>query len=270
MRQLINAILKYKNTLIYLVLLIISLIFLNQRSFYHQSVFSNAGLIFTSNFKSTVKNIYDYLDLAEKNRKLIAENEKLKALELMYLSERPQKDRVLDSFGFQVSEASIIKNSYNRARNYLIINKGYEDGIELETGVISSDGVVGIINQVTPNFSSVLSLLHRDLKINASFKKNGAYGSLSWRSNHPKRMKLDDVSTLNPVKIGDTIVTGGMSYYFPYGIPIGTVYNFKKPELEGYYDIDIKLFSNLTKKEFVYVLKNRNKEQLIELNNESR
>ena len=56
----------------------------------------------------------------------------------------------------------------------------------------------------------------------------------------------------------------------PYGIPIGTVYNFEKPEFEGYYDIDIKLFSNLTQKEFVYVLKNRNKEQIIDLNNESR
>ena len=83
-------------------------------------------------------------------------------------------------------------------------------------------------------------------------------------------MKLDDVSTLNTVEIGDTIVTGGMSYYFPYGIPIGTVFNFEKQEFQGYYDIDIKLFSNLTQKEFVYVLKNRNKEQIIDLNNESR
>ena len=52
-------------------------------------------------------------------------------------------------------------------------------------------------------------------------KKNGAYGSLSWQGNHPKRMKLDDVSTINPVVVGDTIVTGGMSDYFPHGIPIG-------------------------------------------------
>ena len=50
MRQLINALLKYKNTLLYLGLLIISLIFLNQRSFYHQSIFSNAALIISSNF----------------------------------------------------------------------------------------------------------------------------------------------------------------------------------------------------------------------------
>ena len=270
MRQLINALLKYKDALIYLGLFFISLIFLNQRSFYHRSIFSNAALVVSSRINSAGHNISDYLDLVENNRKLIAENEKLKVLELIHFSEQLTKDRVIDSFGFQVSEARIIKNSYNRRRNFLIINKGYEDGIEIEMGVISSDGVVGIVNQVTANFSSLLSLLHRDLKINASFKKNGAYGSLSWRGNHPKRMKLDDVSTLNPVKKGDTIVSGGMSDYFPYGIPIGTVYNFQKPEFEGYYDIDIELFSNLTQKEFVYVLKNRNKEQLKQLNNESR
>ena len=270
MRQLINALLKYKNTLIYLGLLIISLIFLNQRSFYHRSIFSNAALAISSNLNLVGNNISNYLDLSESNEKLLAENIKLKALQLIRFNKQSPKNSTIDSFGFEVFGARIIKNSYNSARNYLIIDQGHEEGIELEMGVISSDGVIGIINQVTANFSSVISILHRDLKINAGFKKNGAYGSLSWRGNHPKRMKLDDVSTLNAVKIGDTIVTGGMSYYFPYGIPIGTVYNFEKPELEGYYDIDIKLFSNLTKKEFVYVLKNRNKEQLIELNNESR
>jgi len=126
------------------------------------------------------------------------------------------------------------------------------------------------VNQVTANFSSVLSILHRDLKINAGFKKNGAYGSLSWDGNHPKRMKLNDISTLNPVSIGDTITTKGISDYFPFGIPIGIVINFEKPEFEGYYNIDVELFSNLTQKEYVYVVKNRNINQLKQLENESK
>ena len=67
----------------------------------------------------------------------------------------------------------------------MIIDQGYLDGIEVEMGV-SSDGIVGIVNQVTADFSSVISILHRDLKINAGFKKNGAYGSLSWQGNHLK------------------------------------------------------------------------------------
>ena len=265
MRQLINAILKYKNTLIYLGLLILSLIFLNQRSFYHQSIFSNASLVLSSNFNLIAKNFANYIDLAEQNEKLLAENEKLKTLELIQFGEQSQKNKTLDSFGFEVSTARIIKNSYSNARNYLIIDKGYRDGMEIEMGVISSDGVIGVINQVTSNFSSVLSILHRDLKINAGFKKNGAYGSLFWEGSHPRIMKLDDISTLNPVAVGDTIVTGGMSDYFPYGIPIGTILNFEKPKLEGYYDIEIELFSNLTQKEFVYVVKNKKIDQLKQL-----
>ena len=270
MRQLINALIKYKNTLLYTVLLMISLLFLNLRSFYHQSVFSNAALVLSSNINLAGQNISNYLDLASRNEKLIAENIKLKGLELILFSEQAQKDQAIDSFAFQVLGARIIKNNYQSARNYLIIDQGYLDGIEKEMGVISSDGIVGIVNQITANFSSVISILHRDIKINASFKKNGAYGSLSWRGNHPKRMKLDDVSTINPVVVGDTIVTGGMSDYFPHGIPIGKVLNFKKPKLEGYYDINIELFSNLTQKEFVYILKNKKKDQLNQLKNESR
>ena len=268
MRQLINALLKYKNTLLYLVLLIISLIFLNQRSFYHQSIFSNAALIISSNLNLVGKNISNYLDLSESNEKLLAENIKLKELELIRFKEQSPKNSTIDTFGFEVFGARIVKNSYNRARNYLIIDQGHQEGIEVEMGVISSDGVIGIINQVTADFSSVISILHRDLKINAGFKKNGAYGSLSWQGDHPKRMKLTDVSTLNPVVLGDTIVTGGMSDYFPQGIPIGKVFNFQKPEFEGYYDIEIELFSNLTQKEFVYILKNMKKGQLNKLKSE--
>lgn len=268
MRQLISALIKYKNTLLYLGLLIVSLVFLNKRSFYHQSIFSSVALTFSSKFNMTRQSVSSYLDLANNNKKLIAENTKLKELELMHFTEKSKKDRAADTFAFQVLSARIIKNSYNRARNYLIIDQGYKDGIETEMGVISSDGVVGIVNQVTADFSSVISILHRDLKINAGFKKNGAYGSLSWQGKHPKRMKLNDVSTLNPVMLGDTIVTGGMSDYFPHGIPIGKVFNFQKPELEGYYDIDIELFSNLMQKEFVYILKNIKKDQLNQLKSE--
>ncbi len=268
MRQLISALIKYKNTLLYLGLLIVSLVFLNKRSFYHQSIFSSVALTFSSKFNMTRQSVSSYLDLANNNKKLIAENTKLKELELIHFTEKSKKDRAVDTFAFQVLSARIIKNSYNRARNYLIIDQGYKDGIETEMGVISSDGVVGIVNQVTADFSSVISILHRDLKINAGFKKNGAYGSLSWQGKHPKRMKLNDVSTLNPVMLGDTIVTGGMSDYFPHGIPIGKVFNFQKPELEGYYDIDIELFSNLMQKEFVYILKNIKKDQLNQLKSE--
>ena len=262
MRQLINALIKYKNTLLYLGLLFLSTIILSNRSFYHKSTFSKGALAISSNFNLMGMNITNYMDLVDQNKKLIAENEKLKALELMHQNNIEYENRVPEKFGYEVKSARIIKNSYQLARNYLIIDKGAKDGVALEMGVISSDGIIGIVNQVTDDFSSVLSILHRDLKINAGFKKNGAYGSLIWEGNHPKKMKLNDISSLNTVSTGDTIITAGMSDYFPYGIPIGVVTNIKKPELEGYLNIDVELFSNLTEKKFVYVIDNIKIDQL--------
>ena len=88
-------------------------------------------------------------------------------------------------FRFKVLEQELSKTVINNARNYLIIDQRTQNGIEKEMGVISSDGIIGIVNQITANFSSVISILHRDLKINTGFKKNGAYGSLSWTREPP-------------------------------------------------------------------------------------
>ena len=134
-------------------------------------------------------------------------------------------------------------------------------------GVISDDGLIGIINETTENFSSVISILHKDIKLNMKFKKNLSFGSLLWQGESPNKMKLVDIATINPVSIGDTIVTGGMSSYFPEGIPIGTVISFKNTPSGNFYDIDVELFSNLTQKKYVYIIENINSEEIKNLEN---
>ena len=127
-------------------------------------------------------------------------------------------------------------------------------------GVIGSEGIIGIVNQTTKNFSSVLSILHKDIKINAKHKKSNAFGSLFWDGNAPDKFNLNDVSIINKIDIGDTIVTGGMSSYFPEGIPIGEI---KKVENNGrYYFLEIRLFNNMTNLENVYFLKNIDKSEI--------
>ena len=62
-------------------------------------------------------------------------------------------------------DANVIKNSYLNQRNYLIIDKGHEDGITSEMGVISDQGIIGVVKSVSKNYSSVISILNQDLKI---------------------------------------------------------------------------------------------------------
>ena len=149
----------------------------------------------------------------------------------------------------------MIKNDISSSRNIIIINKGSSDMVEKEMGVIGSKGIIGIVNQTTEKFSSVLSILHKDIKINAKHKKTNAFGSLFWEGIAPNEVTLSDVSIINKIDIGDTIVTGGMSTYFPEGIPIGKVIEIENDGI--YYSINVKLINNMTNLDNVYFLKNK-------------
>ena len=74
----------------------------------------------------------------------------------------------------------MILNSINKSKNIIIINKGEVNGITKEMGVVSSKGVVGIIKNITDNYSSIVSLLNTDLKINAILKNSSTIGSVSY------------------------------------------------------------------------------------------
>ena len=169
------------------------------------------------------------------------------------------KDEIKET-PFSLIQGQVVKNDISSSRNIIIINRGSSDMIESEMGVIGSIGIVGIVNQTTEKFSSVLSILHKDIKINAKHKKTNAFGSLFWEGNDPDKVKLSDISIINKIDIGDTIVTGGMSTYFPEGIPIGKV--IKVENDERYYLLDVLLFNNMTNLDNVYFLKNKNKSEI--------
>ena len=77
-------------------------------------------------------------------------------------------------------------------------------------------------------------------------------------------MTLEDVVSTAKISIGDTIISGGMSSYFPSNIEIGKIITLKKEKNEGYYSIEVELFNNPSQWEYVYVIKNMD---IMEINN---
>ena len=123
-------------------------------------------------------------------------------------------------------------------------------------GVISNNGIIGVVHSVTDNYANVISVLHQDLKINVRATKSPAFGSLVWSGKKPHEFRVEDVVSNANIKIGDTLITGGMSSYFPLGIPIGKITRLDKIEGSGYYSIDVELFEDLSQIYYVYVLEN--------------
>ena len=150
----------------------------------------------------------------------------------------------------------MLKNSYQNQRNFLTLNIGSDDGIQPEMGVISKNGIVGVVHSVSKNYSNVISILNKDLKINVRTNKNPAFGSLVWSGASPLEFKIEDIVSNAKLSLGDTLITGGMSSYFPLGIPIGKITKLNKIKGSGYYSIDAILFNDLSQIYYVYVLEN--------------
>ena len=259
MQQIVNALIKYKKFILFFSLLCFAFIFIFNRSIYHKSKFNrffinSIGRV--SNFSFTIN---EYFNLKKINDKILKENKTLKNLQINRSNFKIEDTK---DFQFEVFSAKIIKNSLKSSRNYLIVNKGIKDSIEAEMGVISSNGVIGIVNTVSENYSSVISILNTDLKLNAKFKKNNAFGSLSWNSINPSIIQFNDISVINKISIGDSIVTGGMSTYFPEGILIGKIIRYKSYDGKGYYEIDVELNNKIGKEINVYILKNNHQKEI--------
>jgi rod shape-determining protein MreC len=268
MQWILTRIIKYKNFVLFLFLLGIGVTFSTYRSIYHQTKIEKLGLVVSGSISQSINDSKSYLSLKETNQKLLLENNLLKQ-ELISLEKSGSSFKEVEINpkinDYYVQPAEVIKNSFSKARNILIISKGSSDGIKKDMSVINSEGIVGIVKQTTENFSSVISILYQDLKINAKLNNSGAFGSLSWEGRNPEQMTLSDVSVINKIALGDTIITGGMSAYFPKGIPIGTILEFDKPNLGGYYTIKVKLLNNLTDLEYVYIIDNKKRAEFLGL-----
>ena len=147
----------------------------------------------------------------------------------------------------------------------MLINKGRNDSVKQDMGVITSKGIVGIIENNSSNYANVQSVLNSLSEINASIKNTNNFGSLKWNGEDFKTVQLVDILRSAAIKKGDTVITGGMSSIFPKGIPIGTIENFDLDVSQNYYLIDVKLFNDMTTLDHVYVIENLNRDEILTL-----
>ena len=259
MQWILGFILRYKNLLLYLFFVAVTLYFSYNQSEYHKSKLFKASIFITGKTSEPIKKLNSYFELKKINIQLVEENMYLKSLVIDKNYNSKLEDKNNDS-PFRLIPGYVIKNDISSSRNIIVINKGSSDMVKKEMGVIGSKGVVGIVNQTTEKFSSVLSILHKDLKINAKHKKSNSFGSLFWEGNTPDKVTLTDISIINKIDIGDTIVTGGMSTYFPEGIPVGKVIEIENDGI--YYSLIVELINNMTNLDNVYVIENINKSEI--------
>ncbi|MEP3209206.1 MAG: rod shape-determining protein MreC [Maribacter sp.] len=268
MQQIINFILRYKNFILYIFLMIISLGFTIQSHSYHQSRFFNSSSWVAGNIYETSYGITSYFDLDTENEKLVEENKRLRLL--LFNRQQPIASE-LDSTQmiYTITSGQVIKNSYADPRNYITINRGEIDSVKPDMGVITAKGILGIVENTSNKFATVQSILNENSNINAKLKNTNNFGSLVWNARTYNEVQLVDIPRLVPLVVGDTIVTGGMSSIFPENVPIGTIKKFDLNDSKSFWNIQVALFNDMTNIKNVYVVSNANREEIIELQEET-
>lgn len=262
---LLYFILRNRVLLTFLSLITISLSLIIQGHYFHRSKIVNASRNIIGSTHEIAFNTQNYLKLSQYNDQLIKENAKLKSQmrnSLIIYSASTDKGTTIKSH-YKYFPAKVVYNTFRKSNNYLILNRGKSHGIQPDMGVVTENGVVGIIETTSENYSTVISMLHKDFLLNVRFKKNNFFGSLTWEKDVYGYSILKDIPKQAPVKIGDTIVTDGKSFIFPEDIPIGTVSAYETlSQQPDYYEITIKLFLNFSNLSHAYVVENFAKTEL--------
>ncbi|HLV38303.1 rod shape-determining protein MreC [Xanthomarina sp.] len=264
MQQIINFIIRNRGFLLYLLLFSIAFGFTIQSHSYHKSKFINSANFLSGGIYNSVNNVNEYIHLRTQNELLQEENNQLRSV----LYNRPDSlqntfiDSSYSGISYKFSPAIVIKNSYSLSNNMLLLNRGKRDSIQQDFGVISSKGIVGIIDNTSKKYATVISILNTTSRISAQLKKSNHFGSLIWNGKSPHIVQLTEIQKIAPIKKGDTIVTSGRSAIFPKNIPVGTIESYNLDASENYYTIHVRLFNDMTSLEHVYVIENKDVEEI--------
>jgi rod shape-determining protein MreC len=271
MQQIFSFIIKNSNRILFLLLLGISLSLTIQSHSFHRSKIISSANFLSGGVYEKINSVEEYLHLREQNDELARENANLKSLlfKTQDSAKLPNLDSLKGVLPQDIIVSKVIHNSFNVYENFLTLNSGSNVGVKPDMGVINSLGIVGIIDDVSPNYATVISILNTKSQINAKIKNSDHFGTLNWDGKNAGIVQLIDVPRLATIRKGDTIVTGGQSVIFPENIGIGTIDKIFIPsDKNHYYKINVRLFNDMTNLGHVYIIKTENSEEIRNLENQ--
>ena len=219
-----------------------------------KAIFINSSNYYANKLDSRTSRWQNYLSLQEVNDSLANHN-----AELMehFINFRSVESMISDStLQYDLLPAKVIRNTFNLRNNHLTLDIGAKQGVEKDMGVLSEDGILGIVKNVSDDYSHVVSILNSQTRISCTVRPFAYPGNLIWKNLDPKFMTLESIPKHVAISIGDTVVTNGYSTIFPANIEVGTVAEVKTDKGSSNFSLKVELFNNVPNSRRGYVIKN--------------
>ena len=254
------------------ILQVVAIVLVYNNMSYPHFKLNTAMQAITGPFYEMRQGVVKHFNFAEENERLIQQNSELLAeRENNFIEKedtvfskydtasagRQKKLRMYDYF-----YAHVIHNTTHKKNNYLVLDKGWEDGVRPDMAVVAADGVVGVVNNVSTHFASVISLLHPDSRISAKVLPVNQVGTIVWQDIDHEHAYLIDIPQHLSVNVGDTVVTSGYSNVFPKDLMLGTVSNIDNQAKASFLTIKVALSVNFSNLNTVYLIENLYKAEL--------
>ncbi|MEI6949127.1 rod shape-determining protein MreC [Paraflavisolibacter sp. H34] len=282
MRNIFLFIRRFFVFLTFLVLQFIAWWMLVTNNRYHHTAFSGVASEITGRFNKQADKVDDYFHLRDENKRVHRMNDSLLGLlSLNNVSGNTATKMVADTLRVNDStkkvkrylwrEGKVVYNSVNFDQNYLQVNRGASGGIRDNMAVLNSDGaLVGLVVNVSNNFSQVMSLLHTKTRVPASLKHSNVFGTIEWDAEDPRFVSLKGISRDVEVKKGDSVLTSIYSYNFPPGFLIGTVAGIQPDPASGFYILKIRTAVHFNAVQQVFLVENLQLEEQLKLNEDTK
>lgn len=274
MRNLIAFITKYYHLFLFLLLEVLGFVLLFKYNSYQGSAwFSTANCVAGKVYEIDSK-VESYFSLVDVNRNLTERNLYLEQqveilankLAKVNKDSLPIKGAMRESLnGYRLIPAKVVSNTVDKKDNFMTINRGRMDGVRDGMGVVSGNGVVGIVYLVSDHYSVVIPLLSSKSSISCSLQGRGYFGFLHWTGGNPRLAWLDDVPRHATFKLYDKVVTNGYSAVFPPGIIAGKVLHVYNSSDGLAYRIQIELATDFGNVRDVCVIDNQSLEERLQV-----
>lgn len=215
------------------------------------------------------ESVRSHFQLERLNRDLQEENARLQEQLRAYArleTEREELDRMAarESAAYRYIPATVVKMSRNRSHNYIILNKGSEDGVRPQSGIISDRGVVGIVEAVDRHYSYGRTLMDLQMSVGARIGRTEIVAPLTWDGIRSDGAVVRNLPPHYSVEPGDTVRTSGYSTIFPPDVPIGIT--GESHLVEGSTrQVDVKLFQDFSTVRYVTVVENLERTEIMAL-----
>lgn len=262
MRNLLEFLSKYYHWLLFVILEAASVSLLFSYNNYQGSVWFSSANAVSGKVYELSSSVTSYFNLSAVNKDL---SERNTSLELQLASAKRTIARLTkDStavlaqipVGYKTIQAQVVHSSIDKPDNLITIDKGSADGIRKDMGVVSGDGVVGIVYLVGTHYSVVIPVLNSQSNISCTIRRRGYFGYLRWPGKESGYAFVEDVPRHAHYAKGDIIETSGYSSVFPKGITVGKVICTFNSADGMSYRIKVRLATDFTNLRDVCVIDN--------------